>query len=410
MVGDVRASSCQRCVHAKRGFTLGAMLINQFVKGCSPNQRRTPSPQAAIVAILYQTTPRERPEQDSFACALKLHFLQLRLRRWNCVQRFDHSIGKLAGASGPADIAGEVLLLGIDLLDCRTDVVGRILLAQVTKHEDTRAKHRRRVGHVFSRNVRRRAVYGFEDGAFVPEVRARHQAKSSDERRAQIRDDVAVQVLQQQDVVLVRIHYQLHASVVHNMLAVGDLGIVLGNVARAADEQPVRQLHDVGFVDGVDFLAMHPPRIFEGKLRNARGRLLGDDLQALDHAGNDLVLDAGVQPFGVLANDDEVHAGIARGYSREIADRPEVGEKLELLAQRDIDAGESAADRGRHRTFQADARALDGLHQFLGNVLVILLIGFGAGGVALPLKLYAGCLQNADGCPDDLGADTVAGY
>ena len=40
--------------------------------------------------------------------------------------------------------------------------------------------------------------------------------------------------------------------------------------------------------------------------RDARRRLLGDDLQALDDAGHDLVLEAGVEILGVLADDDEI--------------------------------------------------------------------------------------------------------
>ena len=157
-------------------------------------------------------------------------------------------------------------------------------------------------------DVRGRAVYRFEDGALVAEVRARHQSQPADKCRAQVGDDVAVKIFQQQDVVLVGIHHQLHAGVVHDVLAVGDLGILLGDVTRAADEQPVRQLHDVGFVDGVDLLAMDPPRVFEGEARDARGSLLGDDLQALHHARHHFVLDAGVQALGVLANHDQVHA------------------------------------------------------------------------------------------------------
>ena len=109
------------------------------------------------------------------------------------------------------------------------------------------------------------------------------------------------------------------------------------------------------------------------------------------------MLDAGVQAFGVLADDDQVNIGIAGGDSRQIADRPEVGEQLELLAQRDIDAGESAADRRGYRALQADVRALDRLRQLFRDVFVIFLVGFGAGRVAFPLELDAGGFQDADG-------------
>src|SRR5208283_1480057 len=50
------------------GSLMGAMLVNQFVKGCGPNQRRAPYPQAALVAILYQTGSWRRLEQNR-SCA-----------------------------------------------------------------------------------------------------------------------------------------------------------------------------------------------------------------------------------------------------------------------------------------------------------------------------------------------------
>ena len=130
--------------------------------------------------------------------------------------------------------------------------------------------------------------------------------------RAQIADDVAVEVLQQQRVVLVGIHHQLHAGVVDDVLAVEDLGKPLGHLARAAQKQPVGELHDVGLVDGVNLLAAVLARVLEGELGDARRALFGDHLDALDHAGNDFVLQADVLALGVFADDDQVHAGPIR--------------------------------------------------------------------------------------------------
>ena len=54
--------------------------------------------------------------------------------------------------------------------------------------------------------------------------------------------------------------------------------------------------------------------------------------------------------------------------------------------------------------------ALDGLREFFGDVLVVLFVGFGAGGETFPLKLDAGSFQYPDGRVHDLGADAIAGY
>ena len=93
------------------------------------------------------------------------------------------------------------------------------------------------------------------------------------------------------------------------------------------------------------FLALVLARVFEGKARDAGGSFLGDDLQALDHPGNDFVLDAGVKSLGIFADDDQIDIGIARRNVRQIAHRTEVRVKLELLPQLHVDAGKASADR-----------------------------------------------------------------
>ena len=44
----------------------------------------------------------------------------------------------------------------------------------------------------------------------------------------------------------------------------------------------------------------------EGEFGDARRRALGDDLEALDDARHDFVLETRIEIFGVLANDDQV--------------------------------------------------------------------------------------------------------
>src|SRR5208337_5630440 len=98
-----------------------------------------------------------------------------------------------------------------------------------------------------SGNVRRGTVHGLENGAFMAEISAGNEAKTADQSRAQVGNNVAVEILQQQHVILVGVHHQLHAGVIDNVLAVGDLGILLRDVARAAQKQSIGHLHDVGF-------------------------------------------------------------------------------------------------------------------------------------------------------------------
>ena len=85
------------------------------------------------------------------------------------------------------------------------------------------------------------------------------------------------------------------------------------------------------------------PRVVEGELADARRRPLRDDLQALDHPWHDFVLEPGIQVFGVLAHDDHVDALKSRRHARQVPHRPQVGVKIERLAQSDVDAGEALA-------------------------------------------------------------------
>ena len=98
------------------------------------------------------------------------------------------------------------------------------------------------------------------------EVGAGDEAEAADEGRAEIADDVAVEIFKQQRVVLVGIHDKLHAGVVDDVLAVINLGKSFGHFAGAAQKEAVGQLHDVGFVDGVNLFAAVLAGVFEGKL------------------------------------------------------------------------------------------------------------------------------------------------
>src|SRR5580658_3278643 len=128
----------------------------------------------------------------------------------------------------------------------------------------------------------------------------------------------------------------------------------------------------------MNFLALILAGILEGETRHAGRSLFGDDLDALDYSGDNYVFDAGIKTLGVFAHHDQVYARIAGGNMRQVANRPEVGEEFEALAQLDVNAGEAAANGSGNGTLQSDAGALDGLAEFLGNVFVVLLKGLGA--------------------------------
>ena len=69
--------------------------------------------------------------------------------------------------------------------------------------------------------------------ALLAEIGARHEPEAADQSGAQIGDDVAVEIRQQQHVELLGLHHQLHARRVDDPLVVGDVGELFGATARA---------------------------------------------------------------------------------------------------------------------------------------------------------------------------------
>ena len=92
-----------------------------------------------------------------------------------------------------------------------------------------------------------------------------------------------------------------------------------------------------------------------------------------------------------------------------ILNGPKIGEQPELLAQRNVDAGKSAANgRGRHRPLQRYPGAFDGFGQLFGNVLVILFVSFRARLEGFPVKFETRGFEYANRRSRDFGSDAVA--
>ena len=74
-----------------------------------------------------------------------------------------------------------------------------------------------------------------------------------------------------------------------------------------------------------DQLASIGPCVLKGKPDDAFGCRAGDDADGLGgHVGYDVVLDARIEPLGVLAHDHEIDVLVARGHSRHGARRTQV--------------------------------------------------------------------------------------
>ena len=254
-------------------------------------------------------------------------------------------------------------------------------------------------------------------------------AEASDEAGGDVADDVPVQVRQDEHVVLLRALDEPHAERVDEHLARRDLRVVGGDLAEDGEEEPVRELHDVGLRDARDLAAAVGSRVVEGEANDPARGLRADRLDRDAGARSDLlrleavqrrddllgrfaarlVLDARVQVLGVLAHDDDVDAVVARADARIRLAGADAGVELELVAERDVHGAEAGADRGRDRALERGPVPPDRLERVVGQRSPRFFHHVHAGLADVPLELDPRRLEDAPRRLRELGARPVSG-
>ena len=280
----------------------------------------------------------------------------------------------------------------------------------MAQHQRARQDEGRGIGLVLAGVLRGRAVDGLEHGRLGADVGPRRHAQAADEAGREVADDVAVEVRQDEDVVELGLLDELHAHVVDDAVLEGDPALVLGGDGAAAlEEQPVRELHDVGLVDRRDGAAAVGDGVLEGVAGDPLRGLAGDDLDALRGVAADAVLDPRVEVLGVLAHDHQVDVLVARDEALHRPGGADVGVEAEGLAQRHVDRPEALADRGGDGALDGDPVAPDGLEDVLRQRRAVLGHDGLAGIDDVPGERDAGRLEDASCRLRQLRSDAVAG-
>ena len=207
-------------------------------------------------------------------------------------------------------------------------------------------------------------------------------------------------------------------------------------------ERAFGELLDVAFVHERDGLASVLERVLDGHADQALGSGHRDRLDAdagveanlllaalehvfveeLDQAGavgsSLLPLDAGVNVFGVFAEDDDVHAlGMLhrRRHALVVLHRAHAGVEIENLAQGDVERANAAADGRGQRAFDGDAEFADGVDGVVGQPGIELGLGFFSGEDFVPgdaalalVGLLHGRIEHAQRGLPDVAAGAVA--
>jgi hypothetical protein len=253
-------------------------------------------------------------------------------------------------------------------------------------------------------------VHRLEHRRVDAEVGAGRQAQPAHQPGGQVGDDVAIEIGQHQHVERLRPLHLLRAQVVHDQVADADVRILIRDLARHGQEQAVRGLHDVRFVDGD-----HPPaavaaRVLEREPDHPLGAVARDQLDRDAHVlgevqvgvplhplhqrigdGRAVVeLDAGVHVLGVLAYDHDIDVAVARRRTGIRLRRPHRRIQVQRLAQGHGHGAKARPHRCRHRPLERHARAPDRIEHALRQRRP-LAFGHGrAGRLAIPADAHPG--------------------
>ena len=74
-------------------------------------------------------------------------------------------------------------------------------------------------------------MHRFENGVIFSQVRPGNDSKAADQTRAQVRHNVAVQILHQHHVELIGIQDELHRDCIDDLFVILDLRVVAANSA-----------------------------------------------------------------------------------------------------------------------------------------------------------------------------------
>lgn len=216
----------------------------------------------------------------------------------------------------------------------------------MTEHHHGGEEESGGVGKTLASNIGGRAVNGLEDGALITDVAGGGETETTDETGAHVGENVTVKVGHDEDLVVVGsgVGGHLEAGVVEKLGIELDIGEVLGDIAGSVEEETIGHLHDGGLVDNADLLAVDSAGLLEGVAEDTLGSLAGDELDGLDNAIDDDVLNARVLALGVLTDEDGVNAVVGGLEASNGAARAEVGEKVEGPAEGQVEGNVALAN------------------------------------------------------------------
>ena len=330
-------------------------------------------------------------------------------------ESLDNGIRELLGTH-----AGLALSFSIDVLGVKpifqglepgvVDALGGFALSDVDEHHHTSEEKSARVGGALSGDARCAAVDGFEHSAVATDIRAARQSDRACDFRCNIAHDVAIEVRHHDDIPALRSSRDAGHSDVDNPVVLLDVRVLGTDFLEQLVEETIGQLHDVVLGHAGDALAAIRLRVLKRVADDASGSWLADELETLIDVLGLSVLDARVEIFLVLADDDHIHTLRADGDRRVIGDAgSHVGEETERLAHGDVETLETSALGSGDGGLQEDLGASEGFPRGIFDARAVASHVNGLANLNRLRGQGGACSgQDAKGGIHDLWADAIA--
>lgn len=200
-----------------------------------------------------------------------------------------------------------------------------------------------------------------EDGGGLADVSGGGEAQAADKPGAHIGEDITVEVGHDHDTVTVLggVLDDVEAGTIKKDIGELDVGELLGDILADAEEETIGHLHDVGLVDGGDVVTTLGPGILKGVPGASFTGLLGDELDALDDATDDLVLNATVLTLSVLTNEDGVDILVGGLVADDALAGSNIGKEVEGTTEGEVEGDVALANGGGQGTLEGNLVPVD---------------------------------------------------
>lgn len=289
------------------------------------------------------------------------------------------------------------------------DVGGDVHVVQVSQHHDGGEEKSGWVGLVLTSDIWGGAVDGFEEGdAISTDISGWGETETTDQTSSKIGEDITVKVGHDKHVVLGGILDDSEADSVEVGVFKLDVGVLFGDFSGNSKEGTVGLSHDVGLVDAGDSVPTVLSSVLESVLADVSGGGLSDELDGLDDAWDDLVLDAGVLTFSVFSDGDDVDVLVFGLVANDGLAWSNVGVKAEGLSEHEVHGGVASADGSGKGTLKTDLVLVDGFPSGLREYPAAICLLDSVNVSLFPIDWSPSGVEDLGNSSRDLWADAIA--